>query len=176
MVALGAKIYARANRTVETGLDNELKLLTDRKAEQDHVLKQIYTCRRPSEVMKSSKVVNMALGMVLSGDDILYDMRECLGLRHNIESHQRTFMEAMLQSNIPQIFGDDYAANEFRLKHQNNIHEIFPFSLICCPRRWGKTYATAWFVACALTCMHNIKVSVFSPAQRQSQEFVTLVK
>ncbi len=125
---------------------------------------------------KKRKVVHLVDINEIEGDRVLRDLRAALSVRQQLTKHQRMFNEIFIQSNLYNIYGKDFATNELRIKAENNVEEIDPFSLVCCPRRWGKTFVTASFVASALCSMRNITITVFSPALRQSYFFVDRVR
>ncbi len=122
------------------------------------------------------EVIDLSEKSVVDGDLIIRELRKAIAVRSSLTKHQRIFIEIFIQANLRTIYGDDFDANELRIKIENSIGEIYPYSLICCPRRWGKTWSMAWAVACFLVCMRGIIIVVFSPAQRQSRLFVEKVK
>ena len=46
--------------------------------------------------------------------------------------------------------------------------------LVCTPRRFGKTWSVAMFVAALLYCVPNMWISVFSTGQRASSSLLDL--
>jgi len=48
--------------------------------------------------------------------------------------------------------------------------------MICCPRRFGKTFATGMFVAAYLYVIPSVEICIFSPSRRQSVKMLELVR
>lgn len=126
-------------------------------------------------ISKPSTIKSLCTPQVLEGDIILANFRKALSLR-KLSEVQGSFAEIFIQANLQNIYGDDFKANELRIKTDNNIDEIKTNAIISCPRRWGKTWITAWCIACATATMKNITSVVFSPAQRQSKLFMDRVR
>lgn len=116
------------------------------------------------------------------GDAVLNELLENLsffdkiGLKRSVP--QKEFHRAMLQANIRNIYKDDFN------KKYLQILEKYPFLgtelrqeiLICCPRRFGKTFATAMFVTACLLSIPEIKIAIFSPGRRQSSMLLDLIR
>ncbi len=170
------QLYPCPNDSIEIFLESEISLLKQKKEKEDHAVREIYSKDSAISLASVSNTLNLALLNDIKGDDTLADLRYAISLETRLERHQHTFIEVFIQANLQNIYGSDFAANEARIKLHNNIQELYPLALICCPRRWGKTFSTAWFVACTLLCTKNAKVVVFSPAQRQSMLFTKAVK
>ena len=58
------------------------------------------------------------------------------------------------------------------------IHPFFCIfiQMICCPRRFGKTFATGMFVAAYLYVIPSVEICIFSPSRRQSVKMLELVR
>ena len=96
--------------------------------------------------------------------------------RHQRSKQQIQFHEAFLCASAKHIYGDDLSANYLDILAENNWNDIAQEVLVCCPRRFGKTYATCLYVAAYAMTIPSHTISVFSPSKRQSQDFLDLVK
>lgn len=110
------------------------------------------------------------------GDIILQDLRKALACFKTRTKRQVLFHEAFIQANLKNIYGDDYEANEIRIKRENQIDNPNQFVLVSCPRRSGKTEAIAMFVAAMLYAYDKLRVMLFSPSKRQSKMLSDLIK
>lgn len=108
---------------------------------------------------------------VVKGDIILKRFRH-LFWKRSLNKHQHIIGEIYLLGNLENIYGDDFKDHELRIKKENKINKVKPFAFVGCPRRWGKTFVTAWFVACALATFDGIRIIVFAPALRQCLFFI----
>ena len=91
--------------------------------------------------------------------------------------HQRKFQRAYLGSCLRLIYGSE----EFR-KHRHRIMSKYKFEtegrqqcLCALPRRFGKSYGTAMFMAVFALFVENQEISIFSPSKRQSIMFLQYV-
>lgn len=125
---------------------------------------------------KNQEVLNFDVSDHTDGDIRLERLRQTVRLVDTLESHQHVFIEAIIQSNLPNIYGRSFADNEIRIKQRNNIDNIRYWTSVICPRRWGKTFAISVFIAAALLTMKNVKIVVFSRALRQSIYLSNYVK
>jgi hypothetical protein len=108
-------------------------------------------------------------------------------LRKNLDSFkmkreppQRLFHHHMIKAAIPFIFKRDLASNLDALLDEFETDRFQQEVLIRTPRRWGKTFAVAWFVAACAASLDNFddefRQSIFSPSKRQSGALLELVK
>lgn len=111
----------------------------------------------------------------VKGDEILRELREILSL-FPYHKFQEIFVELFIQSSLPNIYKDDFYANEYRIRVENNIEYLYMYSLLCCPRRFGKTYTASTYAAAAAVAIPNLKITIFSPSKRQSQLLMKQVK
>lgn len=81
---------------------------------------------------------------------------------------QRTFHEAMFNATLPLIYGDSWDECSTSVMRARKIERVEQEALILAPRRWGKTWAVAMYVAALLLHVPGIKIAVFSPTGRQS--------
>ena len=96
--------------------------------------------------------------------------------RHQRSKQQIQFHEAFLCASAKHIYGSCLSANYLDILAENNWTDIAQEVLVCCPRRFGKTYATCLYVAAYAMTIPSHTISVFSPSKRQSQDFLDLVK
>ena len=113
--------------------------------------------------------------------DALRDMRSSMGeLRYRRiqamlnnfgvtrSNDQKRFHAAFLQACLPKIFGREWDYNSLRIMQRLGLKRIRPEVLCMTPRRWGKTWSVAMFVAAMLLCVPGIKISIFSTGKRAS--------
>lgn len=83
--------------------------------------------------------------------------------------HQRVFHRNMIMASLPLIFGKEWETHGAAIKEQLGIKEnILNQVIISTPRRYGKSFSVAMFVAACLYAIPSCNVAVFSVAQRQS--------
>lgn len=109
------------------------------------------------------------------GDDVLRELREILGC-FNYHKFQEIFVELFIQSSLLIIYKEDFYPNEYRIRVENNIEYLYMYSLLCCPRRFGKTFTASSFAAAAAVAIPKLKITIFSPAKRQSLLLMKQVK
>lgn len=111
----------------------------------------------------------------LPGDIILRELRENIR-RFNLNESQLHFTELFTRAHLPCIYGNDFFANEARIKQENGNNDIYPMILVSAPRRRiGKTYGTAVWAACLLLCVPDTKIVLYSPGRRQSGYIMELI-
>lgn len=135
--------------------------------------------RKKLDELKKKAVIN---GVELAkprneveGDTVLRRFRNLSSKRY-LNKHQQIILQLFIESNLENIYGDDYKDNEIRIKKENGIKKNRPFALVGCPRRYGKTFIIAWFVACALVTFKGTRVAIFAPALKQCQFFIRYVR
>jgi hypothetical protein len=109
------------------------------------------------------------------GDVVLATIRRYIRLKL-LSKQQLLFTELYNQALFPFIYEDEFDANELRIMTENFIKKLHQIALICCPRRFGKTFVTAWYAACAIAAIPKIRVTIFSPSKRQSIQIMTHVR
>lgn len=113
-------------------------------------------------------------------DQLLIDIRKSLCFFDSIgfqrSAHQRKFHESMLAACIRHIYKDEFSDNFIKILEENGWEEARQEVMICCPRRFGKTFATGMFVAAYLYVIPNVEICIFSPSRRQSEKMLELVR
>ena len=105
------------------------------------------------------------------GDKRLALVRECLDLFENFprSETQKRFHAEFTRSVMPHIYGTaDFEKNRDRIMRENGMTRIMSETLVCTPRRFGKTTAVGMFCAVLLATCPDMWISVFSPGQRAS--------
>ena len=118
---------------------------------------------------------NIGIGHEVKGDRELRLLRKLIR-KFKMTAHQLRFTELFTRSQMAFIYKDDFAANELRIKEENDADEFNQFGLICCPRRWGKTYIASIFAACLLLAVSGSSIVLYSPSQRQSKYIMDLIR
>jgi hypothetical protein len=82
---------------------------------------------------------------------------------------QKRFHVAFLTACLPKIYGQQFAAVRRRVIAEFGLDDDpRAQTLVVAPRRFGKTWSVAIFVAALLWCCPGIEISVFSTGQRAS--------
>lgn len=114
-----------------------------------------------------------------SGDGRLAALRDALShmdTEYPRSVHQRQFHDAFTASCIRNIYKEEYSANHLRILEENGWAECRQEVFICCPRRFGKTFAVAMYVAAYAWSQPNQRVCIFSPSRRQSKMLLDQIK
>jgi hypothetical protein len=113
-------------------------------------------------------------------DRLLRKLRETLnffdGIGYQRSVHQREFHESFIAACIRHIYKDEFADNFVKILQENCWEEARQEVMICCPRRFGKTFATGMYVAAYLYCVPDVEICIFSPSRRQSEKMLELVR
>ena len=140
-------------------------------------------------------------------DTLLINLRKALcffdSIGYQRSAHQRKFHESFIAACIRHIYQDDFADNFVKILEENGWEEARQEVMICCPRRFGKTFATGMYVAAYLYVMPNTvrisfghtcvlmfnysnvtcniyvisqEICIFSPSRRQSEKMLELVR
>lgn len=113
---------------------------------------------------------------LIGGYEILKKLRRTLDeFGYKRTDQQKIFHDQMINSVIPKIFGDELQCHLSDLLKENGWDQIMQELLCVTPRRFGKTWAVAMFVAAVLICIPDIEVAIFSMAMRASRKMLGLV-
>lgn len=85
---------------------------------------------------------------------------------------QRGFHRNMTMAIIHKLFKDDFAENIEFLREQFRTNEFKPEVLIITPRRFGKTWAVAMFVAACAYAIEGSNQAIFSTGRRASKSLL----
>jgi hypothetical protein len=114
------------------------------------------------------------------GDRLLQDLRDALhhfdNMGYTRSTHQREFHASMMAACARHIFKDEFTDNFVRILQENGWDEARQEVMICCPRRFGKTFAVGMYVAAYLYTQPDTEICIFSPSRRQSEKMLELVK
>lgn len=98
------------------------------------------------------------------GDRLLQALRDALryfdGIGFTRSTHQREFHSSMMAACARHIFKDEFTDNFVRILQDNGWQEARQEVMICCPRRFGKTFAVGMYCAAYL-------YAIPEPVQRQ---------
>jgi len=89
--------------------------------------------------------------------------------------NQRWFHRQMSQAIIRKLFKDDFAENIDFLREQFQVDDFKPEVMIITPRRWGKTYSVAMFVAACAYAIEGTTQAIFSTGRRASKKLLDLI-
>jgi hypothetical protein len=111
-----------------------------------------------------------------SGEEKLRLIRETLDeFGYKRTDQQKVFHEHMINACLPIIFGDELDYHTEKILKENDWEAILQELLCVTPRRFGKTWAVAMFVATILINVPNIEIVIFSMAMRASRKMLALV-
>lgn len=128
-------------------------------------------CKRKFDTMlEESSTVS------LKGDKYIRDLRNILdNLGYERTKSQIRFHEEFIKASLPHIYpSQEFEDKKEEILRQNNMTSIHQECLICTPRRFGKTTATALFCAAIALCTPEAWVSIFSTGQRASTMLLEL--
>ena len=106
--------------------------------------------------------------------DSLLDVLDKMGVTRT--PGQKRFHREFMNACLPHIYGSDNFDNDReRILARYGFADVKFEVLVCCPRRWGKTYSVALFIAGLLWTVPDIWVSIFSTGQRASTSLLELI-
>lgn len=106
---------------------------------------------------------------VCAGDMRVRRIRDVLNTMAKVRSpDQKVFHEAMIIANLPHIYFENWEANSKRVMEEFGIARIRQELLSIMPRRMGKSWCVAMFIAAMLICVPGRKQAVFSTGGRAS--------
>ena len=112
----------------------------------------------------------------VSGDTRLHNLRQTLEMFDNCgfmrSFQQRLFHEAFIRACIKHIYKDDFASCAARLMRENRWVDIKQEVMITTPRRFGKTFSVALYVAAYAYSQPNCEISIFSTGRRASKKLL----
>mgnify|MGYP001289592586 CR=1 FL=1 len=114
-----------------------------------------------------------------TGDSRLAALRGALAhldIKYCRSKHQRLFHDAFIASCIRNIYRDEYSSCYLRILEENNWSECRQEVFICCPRRFGKTFAVAMYCAAYAMTQDEQRICIFSPSRRQSKMLLDQIK
>lgn len=89
---------------------------------------------------------------------------------------QKHFHREFFKACLPHIYGSDaFESDRERILHKFGFTDIRYEVLVVCPRRWGKTYSVALFIAAMAWTVPDMWISIFSTGQRASTSLLELV-
>ena len=105
----------------------------------------------------------------------LYDRLHFFDTKYQRSQQQVEFHRAFIASCLRNIYKDEFSANFLRILQENELEEARQEVFICCPRRFGKTFAVGLFVAAYLLTQPEQRICIFSPSRRQSKMMLDLI-
>lgn len=142
-----------------------------------HAPKQVSRARtivdmyKPQSLMTPDELEELGLrtsrGTQHPGDTIIEDLEVFLDQFHR-SFHQKLFQRAFLSACLRQIYGDEFQQHRHRVMAKFKFKNAKQQCLVSLPRRYGKTWGTALFIAAFSLHVSGQEVSIFSPSKRQS--------
>lgn len=107
---------------------------------------------------------------VQKGHNICYSMRRTLAKLDTDKEYrtkdQITIHGFLMAACAPLIYGPALKEHEREILQFNGYDEINQILFISMPRRSGKTYSVAAFVAAAMICIKNVRICAVAPSFR----------
>ena len=94
---------------------------------------------------------------------------------HKRSKNQRWFHRQFTQSVIRKIFKHEFADNVDALREEFGVDQFKSEVMAITPRRWGKTWAVAMFVAAMASVLPNTEQAIFSTGRRASEKLLQLI-
>lgn len=88
---------------------------------------------------------------------------------------QRDLHSHFIAANLKKIYGDDLYKNLDSIMKKFGISKIRSDVIVCTPRRWGKTYATALICAALIWSQPNLTICIYSTGKRASKAMLVLI-
>jgi hypothetical protein len=89
---------------------------------------------------------------------------------------QREFHKHYIAASLKKIFGNDLHRNLLRIMEMFKLKEIRSDVIVCTPRRWGKTFSVALYVAAYIWSQPGCEVSIYSTGRRASRKLLLLIR
>ncbi len=134
--------------------------------------------RRGFDIVASSVDASVQFsGKSKCGDDILRDIRSRFKTIPTPPSEmQRVFLESFLRACAPKFYGDQWDSEYGRIMAENGWKEQKSFFMAITPRRFGKTFSVAMFVACVALEADGMTTAIFSTGRRVSRMLLVLIR
>lgn len=113
----------------------------------------------------------------LQGDAILADVERTLddfGIERSPD--QKRFHVAFVEACLPHLYGTEWSTAAARVLTERGLRRLEPEVLCITPRRWGKTWSVAMFVAAMLLCVPGIRIAIFSTGKRASSSLTDTIR
>jgi len=112
----------------------------------------------------------------ITGPERLARLNEALdGFGYTRHKGQRNFHRNMTMAIIRKLYKDDFPEHIDSLREQLQTDVFKPEVLIITPRRWGKTWAVAMFVAACAYAIEGTSICIFSTGKRASTSMLEQV-
>jgi hypothetical protein len=144
--------------------------VTQYKQEQLHKLTQSYADDRFERSKREAYAFKQT-----AGDHIVAEVQwqlDHLGVERH--ANQIRFHELFLRSCLPKIYESEWAQNYDAIMKRFNIQKLHQETLVVCPRRFGKTYSVAMFVAAYLMHVPKANIAIFSTGKRTAGKLMAL--
>ena len=114
----------------------------------------------------------------MMGDECLKTLELALNSFKGIERSrdQVRFHTAFINACLPHIYGSQWTQRAAIVMAERNLTCIDSEVMCMTPRRFGKTWAVAMFVAGLLCSVPNIRIAIFSTGQRASSSLTDTIK
>lgn len=104
-----------------------------------------------------------------------YGFKDDQGKRIIRSKEQRELHEVYIRSCLPKIYQYEWEDNQERILHKFGLTKLQQEALVIMPRRAGKTWSMAMFIATMLLVCSDIEISVFATGQRTAGKLLKIV-
>lgn len=118
------------------------------------------------------------LGDQLPGDAVWAQMWQTLrsfkigDAQTPFEPYQMRFLEQMMHSVLPKIYGADWFTKQKQILQRLGIKNFNQYNVFTTPRQYGKTTVSQAFLAACMYCLTDFQVLVFSTGMRASVDIM----
>jgi hypothetical protein len=104
-----------------------------------------------------------------------YGFKDDQGKRIIRSKEQRELHEVYIRSCLPKIYQFEWEDNQERILTKFGLTKLQQEALVIMPRRAGKTWSMAMFIAAMLLVCSDIEISVFATGQRTAGKLLKIV-
>jgi len=114
----------------------------------------------------------------LEGDSTIKKLTELLATGFKVTRSQTQWQvhEAMINSLLPMIYGEEWKINQGRILKSLNLEKLEQEVMIVMARREGKSYSVGMGVAALMLLVPNINIAVFATGKRMAQALLDITK
>lgn len=108
-------------------------------------------------------------------DDLLNALDKLDKLGYKRSNEQRLFHKAFIGAFLKKIYGKDLYKDLPELLREYDLDELRTEVLVTTPRRFGKTFGTALFIAAVLCTLGGLEIAIYSTGRRASRKMLLLI-
>ncbi len=108
-------------------------------------------------------------------NDLLDALDQLDKLGFDRSNEQRLFHKAFIGAFLKKIYGKDLYKDLPDLLREYDLDELRTEVLVTTPRRFGKTFGTALFIAAVLCTLGGLEIAIYSTGRRASRKMLLLI-